>query len=82
MRRSQGEFIVRAGQREALKLHVTPQEYMDKLVDHAMVKVHALAFVKQTKQAWSEEDDVALHKPKLQVQVGTFIYLKQSDLVI
>ncbi|XP_034826300.1 hemocyte protein-glutamine gamma-glutamyltransferase-like [Maniola hyperantus] len=68
VRRSQGEFIVRAGQREALKLNVTPQEYMDKLVDHAMVKVHAMAFVKQTQQAWSEEDDIALHKPKLQVQ--------------
>ncbi|CAH2104455.1 unnamed protein product [Euphydryas editha] len=69
VRRSQGEFIVRAGQREVLKLHVTPQEYMDKLVDHSMVKVHAMAYVKQTRQAWSDEDDFPLQKPRLQIQV-------------
>ncbi|XP_014370143.2 hemocyte protein-glutamine gamma-glutamyltransferase [Papilio machaon] len=69
LRRAQGEFIVRAGQREVLKLHVTPQEYMDKLVDHSMVKVHAMAYVKQTRQAWSEEDDFPLNKPRMQVQV-------------
>lgn len=70
LRRAQGEFIVRAGQREVLKLHVTPQEYMDKLVDHSMVKVHAMAYVKQTRQAWSDEDDFPLHKPRMQVQVN------------
>ncbi|XP_045458778.1 hemocyte protein-glutamine gamma-glutamyltransferase-like [Melitaea cinxia] len=69
LRRSQGEFIVRAGQREVLKLHVTPQEYMDKLVDHSIVKVHAMAYVKQTRQAWSDEDDFPLQKPRLQIQV-------------
>lgn len=69
LRRAQGEFTVRAGQREVLKLHVTPQEYMDKLVDHSMVKVHAMAYVKQTRQAWSDEDDFPLHKPRMQVQV-------------
>ncbi|OWR44549.1 putative transglutaminase [Danaus plexippus plexippus] len=69
LRRAQGEFIVRAGQKEVLKLHVTAQEYMDKLVDHAMVKVCAMAYVKQTRQTWSDEDDFSLHKPKLQIQV-------------
>lgn len=63
--------MVRAGQREVLKLHVSPQEYMDKLVDHTMVKVHAMAYVKQTRQAWSDEDDFPLHKPRMQVQVMT-----------
>lgn len=71
LRRAQGEFIVRAGQREVLKLHVTPQEYMDKLVDHSMIKVHAMAYVKQTRQAWSDEDDFPLHKPRMQVQVAS-----------
>lgn len=42
---------------------------MDKLVDHTMVKVHAMAYVKQTRQAWSDEDDFPLHKPRMQVQV-------------
>ena len=75
LRRAQGEFIVRAGQREVLKLHVTPQEYMDKLVDHSMVKVHAMAYVKQTRQAWSDEDDFPLHKPRMQVQVVNKYFL-------
>ncbi|CAG4998454.1 unnamed protein product [Parnassius apollo] len=69
LRRAQGEFIVRAGQREVLKLHVTPQEYMDKLVDHAIIKIQAMAYVKQTRQAWADEDDFPLHKPRMQVQV-------------
>lgn len=76
LRRAQGEFIVRAGQREVLKLHITPQEYMDKMVDHTMVKVHAMAYVKQTRQAWSDEDDFPLHKPRMQVQVTiVFIFI-------
>ncbi|XP_041970639.1 hemocyte protein-glutamine gamma-glutamyltransferase-like [Aricia agestis] len=69
LRRAHGEFIVRAGQKEVLKLQVTPQEYMDKLVDHSMVKVHAMAYVKQTSQAWSDEDEFCLNKPNMQVQV-------------
>ncbi|VVC92194.1 hemocyte protein-glutamine gamma-glutamyltransferase-like [Leptidea sinapis] len=68
LRRAQGELIIRAGQRELLKLHVSPQEYMDKLVDHAMVKVHAMAYVKQTSQAWSDEEAFPLRKPKMQIQ--------------
>lgn len=46
---------------------------MDKLVDHSMIKVHAMAYVKQTRQAWSEEDDFPLHKPKMQIQVNNVI---------
>lgn len=65
---------MRAGQREVLKLHVTPQEYMDKMVDHTMVKVHAMAYVKQTRQGWSDEDDFPLHKPRMQVQVRILLF--------
>ncbi|CAK1550055.1 unnamed protein product [Leptosia nina] len=81
LRRAQGEFIVRAGQREVLKLRVTPLEYMDKLVDHSMIKVHAMAYVKQTRQAWSEEDDFPLHKPKLQIQARQLSLGQESTLV-
>ncbi|XP_045490799.1 hemocyte protein-glutamine gamma-glutamyltransferase-like [Colias croceus] len=82
LRRAQGEFIIRAGQREVLKLHVTPQEYMDKLVDHSMIKVHAMAYVNQTRQAWSDEDDFPLHKPKLQIQArGQLSVGQESSLV-
>lgn len=71
LKRVQGDFVIRAGQREVLKIHVTPQDYMDKLVDHSHIKIYAMAFVKQTRQTWSEEDDFPLHKPRMQVQVRT-----------
>lgn len=68
LKRNQGEFIVRAGQREVLKVHLTPSDYMDKLVDHSLIKIYALAHVKETRQTWSEEDDFILTKPRMSVQ--------------
>lgn len=73
---------MRAGQREVLKLHITPQEYMDKMVDHTMVKVHAMAYVKQTRQAWSDEDDFPLHKPRMQVQVRIVLLFTLTAIAI
>lgn len=68
LKRNQGEFVVRPGQREVIKVHVTPTDYMDKLVDHSLIKVYALAHVKETRQTWSEEDDFVLQKPRMTVQ--------------
>lgn len=68
LKRNQGEFVVRPGQREVLKIHVTPSDYMDKLVDHSLIKIYALAHVKETRQTWSEEDDFILTKPRMSVQ--------------
>lgn len=68
LKRSTGEFVVRPGQREVLKIHVTPSDYMDKLVDHSLIKIYALATVKETRQTWSEEDDFTLSKPRMSVQ--------------
>lgn len=59
---------------ETIRITVKPEEYVNKLVDHSLVKVYAIASVKDTKQTWSEEDDFQLIKPKLsvEVQVSTF----------
>ena len=51
-------------------VEITPEKYMDKLVDYAMVKIYAMASVSETRQAWSEEDDFVISKPKLRVRVG------------
>lgn len=51
-----------------------PDEYVNKLVDHSLVKVYAIASVRDTKQTWSEEDDFQLIKPKLSVEVSIFIH--------
>lgn len=68
LKRAQGEFVVRPGQREMLKIHVTPTEYMDKIVDHSLIKIYAIANVKETRQCWSDEDDFVLQKPRMSVQ--------------
>lgn len=59
---------------ETLRITVKPDEYVNKLVDHSLVKVYAIASVRDTKQTWSEEDDFQLIKPKLSVEVSIFIH--------
>ena len=60
-------------------VEITPDKYMDKLVDYCMVKIYAMASVTETRQAWSEEDDFVISKPKLDVQVGTCFILQDSS---
>jgi hypothetical protein len=54
---------------ETLGVSVAAKEYLDKLVDKNLIKIYAIATVKETGQTWSEEDDFQLQKPKLNVQV-------------
>lgn len=69
IKRSQGRFTVKPGQREVLKINVTANDYLDKLVDHSLIKIYAIANVKETKQTWSEEDDFTLTKPQMDIKV-------------
>lgn len=48
---------------------VTAANYIDKLVDHSLIKIFAIANVRETRQTWSEEDDFPLIKPKMDVRV-------------
>lgn len=52
-----------------MRITLTAKEYIDKLVDKSLIKIYAIANVKETKQTWSEEDDFQLQKPKLNIQV-------------
>lgn len=45
-----------------MKIRVSPQDYLDKLVDYAMMKVYVIAMVQETQQIWSEEDDFFVKK--------------------
>ncbi|KAG8256669.1 hypothetical protein J6590_063512 [Homalodisca vitripennis] len=69
LKRGQAEFTLHPNQKETVRITVKPEEYVDKLVDHSLVKIYAIASVKDTKQTWSEEDDFQLIKPKLSVEV-------------
>lgn len=48
-------------------MQVTFEEYSDKLVDHGLIKIYAIASVEETKQTWSEEDDFSMVLPTLNV---------------
>lgn len=54
---------------QILRCQVLPEEYESKLVDHSLIKIHAIATVSQTRQTWSEEDDFPLIKPPLDIKV-------------
>lgn len=68
LKAAKGAFSVKPGDTEVLKIHVTPTEYLDKLVDHSLVKIYAIANVKETKQSWCEEDDFTFVKPELKAE--------------
>ncbi|CAB0013405.1 unnamed protein product, partial [Nesidiocoris tenuis] len=55
---------------QILRCQVLPEEYESKLVDHSLIKIHAIATVSQTRQTWSEEDDFPLIKPSLDIKDG------------
>lgn len=50
-----------------MRIRVNPDDYLDKLVDYSMMKIYAMATVKETQQTWSEEDDFAIEKPQLNI---------------
>lgn len=52
-----------------MRITVTAKEYIDKLVDKSLIKIYAIANVKETNQTWSEEDDFQLQMPRLSIQV-------------
>lgn len=69
IKKAQETFTVNAQQSEVLRIHVSPEDYLDKLVDHNLVKIYAIANVQETKQTWSEEDDFALTAPSMNIQL-------------
>ncbi|XP_014253448.1 hemocyte protein-glutamine gamma-glutamyltransferase-like [Cimex lectularius] len=70
LKRANGQFKLRPNSDDTLKLKVFTSDYIDKLVDHSLIKIHAIANVLETKQTWSEEDDFPLIKPSLKIDVG------------
>ncbi|CAG9771687.1 unnamed protein product [Ceutorhynchus assimilis] len=69
IKKSQGMFKVAAGKEDTMRIRVSPEEYLDKLVDHGSIKIYALATVQETKQTWSEEDDFTMLLPVLNISM-------------
>jgi len=54
---------------DVLRLVVTPEEYLDKLVEYGMMKIFTVATVLETKQTWAAEDDFQITKPNITIKV-------------
>ncbi|RWS15713.1 hemocyte protein-glutamine gamma-glutamyltransferase-like protein [Dinothrombium tinctorium] len=65
VKRDRQIYLLQPGQRELVRLRIAPEEYLDKLVDYSMMKIYAVATVKETQQTWSEEDDFLIEKPPI-----------------
>lgn len=49
---------------------------MDKLSAHSLLRITAVANVQETEQLWSQDDDFAVQKPELNIEVNEIIYNK------
>ncbi|RXG71718.1 Hemocyte protein-glutamine gamma-glutamyltransferase, partial [Armadillidium vulgare] len=67
IKRAEGKFTLDA---RTLQLSVSLNDYYDKLVEYAMIKLSALATVEETTQTWVEEDTFQILKPSIKVDVS------------
>lgn len=70
IKKAQGKFKVGPGQKETMRMEVTASNYLNKLVDHSLIKIHSIANVEETKQTWSEEDDFTLNLPEVTITLS------------
>lgn len=69
IKKAQAKFKVGPGQKEIIRMEVNATDYLNKLVDHSLIKIHSIANVEETKQTWSEEDDFTLILPDISINV-------------
>lgn len=70
IKKAQGKFKIGPGQNETMRMEVSAADYLNKLVDHSLIKIHSIANVEETKQTWSEEDDFTLNLPDITIAVS------------
>ena len=94
VKRGEGSFTLKSGEKETLSMEVSPESYMDKVVliieetlteilpkvvDMCLMKNNLLVTVAETGQSWSAEDDFILEKPVCSVR-QSFNYGQKSSL--
>ncbi|VEN38687.1 unnamed protein product [Callosobruchus maculatus] len=70
IKKSRGTFTLDAGKGNIVSLKVPAEDYIEKLVDHGLVKIYAIANVEETKQIWSGEDDFNMTMPAVSINVA------------
>ncbi|XP_029050164.2 hemocyte protein-glutamine gamma-glutamyltransferase-like [Osmia bicornis bicornis] len=69
VKRASGDFTLQPNATEQLKLTVTVDDYLDKLVEYCIMKLYCIATVKETRQTWADEDDFQVLKPSIVVKI-------------
>ncbi|RLU19411.1 hypothetical protein DMN91_007968 [Ooceraea biroi] len=69
VKRASGDFVLRPNAVEQLRLTVTIDDYLDKLVEYCIMKLYCIATVKETRQTWADEDDFQVLKPSIDVKI-------------
>ena len=60
---------------QQVRLSITADDYLDKLVESCTMKLHAIATVRETNQTWADEDDFQVLKPTIKVTVNKESFL-------
>ncbi|XP_003707216.3 hemocyte protein-glutamine gamma-glutamyltransferase-like isoform X1 [Megachile rotundata] len=69
VKRASGDFVLQPKATEQLKLTVTVDDYLDKLVEYCIMKLYCIATVKETRQTWADEDDFQVLKPNIAIKI-------------
>ncbi|KAG6801709.1 hemocyte protein-glutamine gamma-glutamyltransferase [Apis mellifera caucasica] len=69
VKRASGDFVLEPYASEQLRLTITVDDYLDKLVEYCNMKLYSIATVVETKQTWADEDDFQVLKPNIVVKI-------------
>ncbi|XP_031364851.1 hemocyte protein-glutamine gamma-glutamyltransferase-like isoform X1 [Apis dorsata] len=69
VKRASGDFVLEPYASEQLRLTITVDDYLDKLVEYCNMKLYSIATVVETKQTWADEDDFQVLKPNIIVKI-------------
>ncbi|CAH1269453.1 TGM1 [Branchiostoma lanceolatum] len=77
------DVTIKPGGEEFVDMKLTPKEYLDKLVEQAIVKLFVMAHVDTTKQVYVGEHDCRLVSPDLVMKAPSKMTVdKQSDVTV
>lgn len=76
--KQEGRFVMKPNSSEELKLVVTADDYLEKLVEYCNMKIYAIATVTETRQTWADEDDFEVLKPHIQIRMPPEIPLNKA----
>ncbi|XP_066591017.1 hemocyte protein-glutamine gamma-glutamyltransferase-like [Prorops nasuta] len=83
VKRAAGDFVLQPDSNEQLRLTVTVDDYLDKLVEYCIMKLYCIATVKETNQTWADEDDFQVLKPSIDVKIeGDPVVGRPSTIVL